>query len=267
MDTFTSDQNYLRRQQYGTADKLAVRMALHERFSTNREDWFEWVFDHLFLQPGMRILEVGCGTGQLWVNNLQRIPAGCTINLVDLSTGMAAHSCRALQDAPHFSFASADAQHLPFPAQHFDAIIANHMLFHVPDLSAAAIELERVLHLDGKLFATTNGREHMSDMYRLIREVHPDYPPHSPGAARFGLENAADCLSAAFSRSEVFIFPNELWINEAQPLLDTIETLWGFDSGSFTLNRPAMQALIEQRIQRDGGIRIRKSSGIVCASR
>jgi ubiquinone/menaquinone biosynthesis C-methylase UbiE len=48
-----------------------------------------------------------------------------------------------------FSFAQADAQALPFRDASFDAVIANHMLYHVPDISRSLGEVRRVLKPSG----------------------------------------------------------------------------------------------------------------------
>ena len=45
----------------------------------------------------------------------------------------------------------ADVQDLPFPDASFDAVIANHMLFHVEDRPRALGEIVRVLRPDGRL--------------------------------------------------------------------------------------------------------------------
>lgn len=59
--------------QYRDASNLNARIALHERFSTNPHPLLRWLFDRLELPPEGRILEIGCGTGKLWVENLERI--------------------------------------------------------------------------------------------------------------------------------------------------------------------------------------------------
>lgn len=119
--------------QYRTATNLDARVALHERFSTNPYGWHRWVFDHLDLTPGQQILEIGCGLGHLWRNNLERIPRSWQVTLSDLSDGMLIEARRHLENATLFHFVNADAQQLQFGTDEFDVVIANHMLYHVPD--------------------------------------------------------------------------------------------------------------------------------------
>ena len=55
----------------------------------NPYGWFRWVFDALVKLPAdARLLELGCGHGLLWKENIDRIPAGWHITLSDLSPGM-----------------------------------------------------------------------------------------------------------------------------------------------------------------------------------
>ena len=46
---------------------------------------------------------------------------------------------------PVADYAVLDLQALPFPEACFDAVIANHMLYHVPDRPRALAEVQRVL--------------------------------------------------------------------------------------------------------------------------
>ncbi len=73
--THTTDQDHLHAQ-YQAASKLNARIALHQRFGTAEVGWQEWVFDQLALPPDARVLELGCGTGRLWVRNGSPVPAG-----------------------------------------------------------------------------------------------------------------------------------------------------------------------------------------------
>ena len=52
------------REQYTTADNLQKRIDIHS-YSTGDEEWFEWAYRHMDIKPGMKILEIGCGTGLL----------------------------------------------------------------------------------------------------------------------------------------------------------------------------------------------------------
>ncbi len=85
--------------QYGTSQNLAVRIDVHERFSTNPYRWMRWVFDHFDLPEPCRILELGCGVGNLWMENADRIRPTWAITLSDFSAAMLAKTKANLADA------------------------------------------------------------------------------------------------------------------------------------------------------------------------
>ena len=123
----------LRAEQYRDASNLNARIALHELFSTNPHALPLWIFDQLEPPDDASILEIGCGTGNLWAENTKRIPEGWQITLTDASPGMICEAQQRLSGSHSFRFQVANAQELPFADESFDAVIAAHMLYHVPD--------------------------------------------------------------------------------------------------------------------------------------
>jgi hypothetical protein len=87
--------------QYCTTSNLKARIALHQRFSTNPYGWLRWVFDQFRLPLQCRLVELGGGTGDLWVENQFRIPTGWAITLSDASMGMVSHGLCPLIASQH----------------------------------------------------------------------------------------------------------------------------------------------------------------------
>ena len=101
----------------------------------------------------------------LWMECVNRIPTGWVITLSDLSSGMVASARRNLKTTGrNFKFKEIDAQFIPYDEQTFDVVIANHMLYHVPDKIKAIAEIKRVLKPNGRLIATTVGNLHLMEM-------------------------------------------------------------------------------------------------------
>ncbi|MCB0080887.1 MAG: class I SAM-dependent methyltransferase, partial [Caldilineaceae bacterium] len=128
MARFSGNEPQLVSAQYATSANLDARIYLHAHFSTNSYGWLPWLFDHLLALPAdATILELGCGTGQLWAQNADRIPTGWNLILSDQSPGMLDTASAALA---HLSrpllFEQIDAQHIPYEEGRFDAVIANH---------------------------------------------------------------------------------------------------------------------------------------------
>ncbi len=114
MKDHSIDQSYLLTEQYKTAANLTARVDLHKLFSVNKYGWFRRVFDHLDLPPQARILEKACGRGDLWRENLVRIPAGWEVTLSDFAEGMLAETKSNLANTDYeFNFKQIDIRSIP----------------------------------------------------------------------------------------------------------------------------------------------------------
>ena len=261
------DQHYMLTDQYKTAANLGARIQLHERFSTNPVNLQHWVFDQLDLAPNAHILELGCGPGTLWQKNLERIPQSWKITLSDFSAGMVQEIQRNLPvDDERFSFQVIDVQAIPFDDNSFDAVLANHMLYHVPDLSQAFSEIRRVLRLQGKFYATTNGTAHLQEIRMFMQRSgfgdSNGVMGFEDGA--FRLENGLELLASWFSQIELRRFEGDLAVTEAEPIIAFILASVKPES----INEQKVQklrTLIDQELAQHGIVHISKDTGIFIA--
>lgn len=259
-----SDQDYLRNDQYQQSNNLQARMAIHQRFSRNTYGWSRWVYDHLHIRAGMRILELGCGTGKLWTENLMRLPQSIQVTLADYSLGMACEARKMLGEDSRFRFMECDAQAIPLADRQFDLVVANHMLYHVPDIQRALAEVVRVLRPQGHLAAATNGNHHMREMHELMHQFDPQISITTNSAGRFGLENGDAQLAQHFPRRDMYIYDDALWITEAQPLVAYMQSLWWIGCWDEEMES-RLEAMINTQIKEKGGIFIQKSTGLFWA--
>jgi ubiquinone/menaquinone biosynthesis C-methylase UbiE len=266
--THASDPTYLH-QQYGDASNLDARVALHQLYSTHPQSWHEWVYDQFDLPPHARILELGCGPGHLWRSNLERLPERWQIVLSDLSPGMvrtARRSLRIVDEAGErwFSFVVHDAQVLPYTNCSFDAVVANHMLYHVADRQRALSEIYRVLASGGRFYAATNGKDHMRELRELTRRVQPEAERQIGSvAAGFSLENGSHQLWPWFPRLTRVRQENGLRVPEVGPVL-------AYLASAQALSEEALQTcatLLERELAEQGAIEIAKDSGLFIAIR
>jgi SAM-dependent methyltransferase len=243
-------------EQYRDGSNLGARIALHARFSTTTRELPEWIFDHFDWPACARVLELGCGTGKLWQTNAARIPPSWHLTLTDLSFGMAQAAFAAGVAA---DFAQSDAQTIPFRDAYFDAVIANHMLYHVPDISRALVEIRRVLKPDGELYAATNGRDHMRELEELGGEF--GFKPAS-ATLSFGLENGAEILARHFPSVRRLLFVDGLRVTKTEPLLAYMLSMASATGLRGTTSEEQLRQKIADRIARDGAIQITKSVGL-----
>jgi ubiquinone/menaquinone biosynthesis C-methylase UbiE len=216
------------REQYENAEKLKTRISLHEKFSINPYGWQHWIFDQLVLPPVCKVLELGCGPGNLWKDNLGLIPPGWEITLSDFSEGMLKIARCTLEGQRSFEFKQIDAcmPPLPFETEQFDAVIANHMLFYVPDRPALFAEIRRVLKCEGHLYATTTGRRHLQEMVEIAGHFDAGMINWGSAANPFTLENGGSQLSPWFANISLRRYEDALMVREAGPLVEYILSGW-----------------------------------------
>ena len=91
----------------------------------------------------------------------------------------------------------ADIRDLPFEDESFDGVVANHMLYHVPDRPQALAEIRRVLRSAGRVFATTNGGDHLQEIKAFYeRPASIEFRIEDAGRASWGSSSSTSSWSA-----------------------------------------------------------------------
>lgn len=264
------NQDYLRNDQYRDSSNLNARAELHRRFTVAEEEWNSWVFNQLDLPGEARLLELGCGPGWLWMANHDRIQASWRLTLSDLSPGMVEEAQAKYSGDPRFDCRVIDAQSIPFDDAAFDAVVANHMLYHVPDLPRALGEIARVLKPGGRLYAATNGLSHLKEIAELVNAFQGDegvLPSTGEAGQSFSLHNGEGLLTPFFERVEVRYYESALWVTEAKPLVAYVASMNVVDHNVLTPEKlDEFHNFLTARMVVDGGaIHITKESGVFIA--
>lgn len=262
-----SEQKYLKLEQYKDANQLNTRIQLHQRFSTNPYGWCKWVFDQFVVPSQAAIFEIGCGPGTLWLDNQGRIPPGWQVTLSDFSSGMVREARRNLAGAHTiFRFETSDGMAIPFPEKTFDAVIANHMIYHFIDRKKGLEEMSRVLKPKGHFYATTIGEDHLKELSHIMAGFKPTsshYYSPALNPTGFTLQNGTPQLAPWFDKIEIHHYPDALVVTEAAPLVAYIVSMI---SGSQIKHAKHeidnLSDRINKMIIKDGSIFIHKSSGI-----
>jgi len=104
------------------------------------------------LTPGMRVLEIGCGTG-LFTRAFAA--TGCHVDAIDVSPDLLAHT-QSKQIPGHVAFRLDDAESLSYEDETYDAVVGSSILHHL-DISKSLPEMFRVLKPGGRIaFAEPN---------------------------------------------------------------------------------------------------------------
>ena len=267
MSEQATDADYLR-YQYAHAEKLRIRQEAHRLYSEETEPLATWLLPLLAPEPGQLLLDVGCGPG-MYHAELARM--GVQVIGLDASYGMLV---KARQRTAGFRTQTlavqADAQYLPAPADCCDRLMANHMLYHVPDQLAALREMRRVLKPGGRAIITTN----MADSYAALYELHADaanslgYEPLYTVNDAFNsshLERVQSVFPQAtlHVRHDAFLFPDTDAVLRfyASMMIDALAERPADNHHRQEL-LPAMRARVDAVIRQEGVLRVPK--GVAC---
>lgn len=252
-------------EEYGEKSGLSTRNQIQEKFHTNPENWFHWVFDRLALPPESLILELGGGLGDLWEQNLDRLPDGWKIVFSDYEAPMISRARQAVSThKKQFSFSVLDAQAIPFPKETFEAAIGIGLLDQLPAPWRALDEISRVLKPGGHFFISAGGRTHLQELEGLVRPFLPDVN-YGGLPERFGLENGEKMLARWFPRVALYHYRDELVFDRPGPVIayalseaDVKEKLSGE-------KRAAFERFIRQKLDKDGHLSVTSNKGLFVA--
>jgi len=257
------DQKYLRDVQYKDPVKLTARADLHTKYGTAVTGWVPWVLAQIDWPEAGDVLEVGCGPGWLW-EGAADLPAGLRLTLTDLSPGMveaAGGRARALSHFETVATRVADAQTLPFDDDAFDIVIANHMLYHVPQPDVAVAEMARVLRPDGMAMAATVGPRHLRELWEVRCEVFGGSPT-STLADVFGSVTGAAILSRRFTDVEWREYEDPLHCTVPEDVVAFLTSAPpGEDASPAQLS--SLRRVVDERFHSGGGVfAVSKETGI-----
>jgi len=200
----------------------------------------------------------------MWKECADRIPTRWNITLSDLSDGMVDAAWRNLVVTGRaFKYEQIDAQSIPYSDETFDIVIANHMLYHVPDRPKALAEIRRVLKTGGHIIATTVGNRHLAEINKWLKRVSPD-TDFSPFANPFTLDNGLEQLKSFFPQVEIKRVDDNLCVSEIEPLVAYIRSTAKATEISVSVLAEVRREL-ENMLSEKGDIFITKDSGLFMA--
>lgn len=211
-------------------------------------------------------LDVGAGNG-LYTRRLRQEIPDLRLAALDISAGILAGI------APPVLVA--DATRLPIADLSVDAVLAMHMLYHLPDPDVGLSELARVLTGRGIVFVSTN---HSSDKHELdelwsraAADVLglPSGPQRISLSSRFPLDDAPERVGGHFADVEAVELSGTIEVPTPEPVVAHLASYraWAHQTGvpfDATVGRAA--ELVSARIAREGCFAITVHSGIVVAS-
>ena len=246
--------------QYLNSTNVAARIRLHSEYSVNQEGWFPWLYRMSDIQDGLNILEIGCGNGALWLENMNHIPPHVHITLSDISDGMLRDARNSINDE-RFSFSCFNAEKIPFEDETFDVVYANHMLFYCDDIDLVLKDCHRVLKKGGKLICSTYSKRHMKEITELVQEFDKDIVLSSDVLyERFGLNNGNEILNRYFGSVECIRYEDFIEISDSEPLINYIVSCHGNQNRILIDHYREFRDFVADKVK--NGFHITKDAGI-----
>jgi ubiquinone/menaquinone biosynthesis C-methylase UbiE len=124
--------------------------ALTHQLHANRSAARHAAFFLPYLEPGMRVLDCGCGSGAITLGLAQAVYPGAVVGIDVAEVEIERCRQRALEaGVENVRFEVGSAYALPFPDRSFDAVFAHNVLEHVAEPERALGEMARVLKPGG----------------------------------------------------------------------------------------------------------------------
>lgn len=256
--------------QYKESENLQKRINIHA-YSTAKTNWYQWVFDGLQLKSGMKILELGCGNGMLWIAMRHQLPKDIQIYMTDSSENMLQSAKSKIEEYDElykennikFVFSQTDAENFDFIENEFDRIIANHMLFHVSNENRNKLlkTCERLLKQEGMFYASTVGKNHLRELFSLVNEFDTKIDIPNWITENFELENGEEQLKQVFSNVIIEEHDNDLLVPNSKAVYDYIESWPGNAKEILKEREDEWIKFLEERISEETPYFIHKSTG------
>lgn len=201
-----------------TTDDLARRINIHSQFGSRDID--QWMLEILDLQPGIKILDVGCGSGKQCFSFFHHLQGNVQITGTDVSESLltdARGKNKAIDDAVDFRFLDFN-QRFDLPENHYDLISACFAIYYAQNIPFTLSEMHRLLVPGGRLFTTGPMPSNKQLFYDIIKEATGKPIPPMPGSSRYASE-IFGTMQALFSKTEQHIFENPLTFDSVEPFM------------------------------------------------
>ncbi len=201
-----------------TTDDLAKRINIHSRFGSRDID--QWMLEILDLQPGIKILDVGCGSGKQCFSYYHHLGGKVEITGTDVSESLldeARSKNQELGNPIEFKFLDFN-QPFDLPESHYDLISACFAIYYAQDIPFTLSEMHRLLVPGGRLFTTGPMPGNKQLFYDIIKEATGKPIPPMPGSSRYASQ-IYGTMQDLFSKTEQHIFENPLTFDSVEPFM------------------------------------------------
>ena len=216
------NKKYLKEEQYKSSKNLSARIVIHQKFRTNPESFYGWIWKNYEINKPVKILEVGCGTGEFWQENNSKLASGSEVLMTDFSEGMV-EKAKSKINFDNIKLEVADIENLPYPDDSFDIVMAHHVIYHAADKDKAISELKRVVKPDGFISITTNSERHMLNVYTIAHSIDDNFSMVR-NIDGFTEEDADEMLKNHFSNIKKEVYEDMLEVDDLEFMIEYIKS-------------------------------------------
>ena len=259
-----------------TTSDLLARIDIHCKYGSRDID--QWMLDLLQVQPGSRILDVGCGAGKQCFLFHQALHGQAEITGGDVSAELLAKARQEnTRTGAHIHFMELDFnQRFPFDDDGFDLLTACFTIYYAADIPFTIREMHRVIKPGGRLFTTGPMLENKRLFYEIIQAATGKPIPPMPGSSRYGSQ-ILSAIQSQFAQVQLHIFENPLVFDTIEPFLAYTRAslsedrrLWknlfdGPDAFEHVMDQIKVEAA--QRLAQDGKLVMTKVVGGIVATK
>jgi SAM-dependent methyltransferase len=201
--------------------------ALTRRLQTNvagaKRDLEDWIIGEVRPRAGMRVLDLGCGTGKQSFVMAGRVLPGGEVLGVDISAdAVREFNARAEREAvPHARAmqASLDDVLVKLQSMQFDLVISAYAIYYAKDMVGLICGLRSLLPRNGELFICGPGRGTNVEMVRLIERSARHGAQRVPPVEDFLSAGDIETIASCYARCETVRLPNEIRFDSVEGVM------------------------------------------------
>lgn len=242
------NNTFVVKQQYATANNLNTRISIHDKYSTNKMGVGNWIVSNYRIDKGASVLELGCGTGDMWKGRESLISTCSRLILSDFSDGMVETTKKIVGDYENIEYKVLDIEKISYEDDSFDVVIANMMLYHVPNIEKGLAEVRRVLKNGGIFYCATYG-EH--GIIEYLSKILSEYGVEDSINKNFTLQNGDKILRTTFSEVEKIEYIDSLAVTNIDDMVEYIYSLSSMTSLNSVPKQVIKDILIKNTKEKD----------------
>jgi ubiquinone/menaquinone biosynthesis C-methylase UbiE len=202
-----------------TTSDLQTRIDIHSKYGGRDID--QWMLDLLALQKGIKILDVGCGSGKQCFGYFKKLEGEAEIHGGDVNQELLAQAreTNAKLGSPVQFREMSFNDPFPYESDQFDLVSCCFAIYYAENIPYTISEMHRVLKTGGRLFTTGPLPANKKLFYDVIKEATGKPIPPMPGSSRYESQILA-AIKGLFSSVDVHVFENPLTFEAVEPFLD-----------------------------------------------